>query len=105
MNRRLVTASMRVSRFSSAVSRVLRMSDGEKRLKMSSVDSGSSQNCGPSRLAGNKRRWSRLAHRCPVGIIGGDDLVLRESEDALLEYQLRVGGPHDELRLASVAEV
>jgi len=44
MNRRLVIASMSVSRFSSAVSRVLRMSAGEKRLKTSSVDSGSSQN-------------------------------------------------------------
>ena len=44
MNSRLVIASMRVSRFSSAVSRVRRMSAGEKRLKISSVDSGSSQN-------------------------------------------------------------
>jgi len=39
-----VIANMRVSRFSSAVSRVLRISLGEKRLNMSSVDSGSSQN-------------------------------------------------------------
>jgi hypothetical protein len=46
MNSRLVTASIRVSRFSSDVSRVRRISAGEKRLKMSSVDSGSSQNCG-----------------------------------------------------------
>lgn len=46
VKRRLVTANMRVSRFSSAVSRVRRISAGEKRLKMSSVDSGSSQNCG-----------------------------------------------------------
>jgi hypothetical protein len=46
MNSRLVIASMRVSRFSSAVSRVRRMSAGEKRLKISSVDSGSSQNWG-----------------------------------------------------------
>ncbi len=44
INRRLVMARMRVSRFSSAVSRVLLISFGEKRLKMSSVDSGSSQN-------------------------------------------------------------
>lgn len=48
MKRRLVTARMSVSRFSSAVSRVRRMSAGEKRLKISSVDSGSSQNCGES---------------------------------------------------------
>lgn len=46
MNSRLVTASIKVSRFSSEVSRVLRMSAGEKRPKISSVDSGSSQNCG-----------------------------------------------------------
>ena len=37
-------ASIRVSRFSNAVSRVRLMSAGEKRLKISSVDSGSSQN-------------------------------------------------------------
>lgn len=47
----------------------------------------------------------RPAHRCPVWIISGDDLILRESEDALLEYQLRVGGTHLELRLASTEEV
>lgn len=40
-----VTANISVSRFSSAVSLVLRMSAGEKRLKTSSVLSGSSQNC------------------------------------------------------------
>jgi hypothetical protein len=45
MKSRLVIASMRVSRFSRAVSRVRRISEGEKRLKISSVDSGSSQNC------------------------------------------------------------
>jgi hypothetical protein len=45
MNSRLVAASISVSRFSSAVSRVRRMSAGEKRLNTSSVDSGSSQNC------------------------------------------------------------
>lgn len=38
-------ASTSVSRFSSAVSRVRRISLGEKREKTSSVDSGSSQNC------------------------------------------------------------
>ena len=46
-----------------------------------------------------------MAHRCPVRVIGRDDRVLRKLEDALLEYQLRVGGTHDELRLASVAEL
>jgi hypothetical protein len=45
MNSRLVIANINVSRFSSAVSLVLLMSAGEKRLKMSSEDSGSSQNC------------------------------------------------------------
>ena len=44
MNSRLVTANISVSRFSSALSLVLRMSAGEKRLKTSSVDSGNSQN-------------------------------------------------------------
>lgn len=44
MKSRLVIASIRVSRFSRAVSRVRRISAGEKRLNMSSVDSGSSQN-------------------------------------------------------------
>jgi len=44
MKSRLVIAKIRVSRFSKDVSRVLRISAGEKRLKMSSVDSGSSQN-------------------------------------------------------------
>jgi len=45
---RLVIASISVSRFSRAVSRVRRMSDAEKRVKTSSVDSGSSQNCAVS---------------------------------------------------------
>jgi hypothetical protein len=44
MNSRLVIASIKVSRFSNAVSRVRRTSAGEKRLNMSSADSGSSQN-------------------------------------------------------------
>lgn len=39
-----VMASMSVSRFSSALSLVRRMSVGEKRVKTSSADSGSSQN-------------------------------------------------------------
>ena len=49
---RLVIASMRVSRFSRALSRVLRMSVAEKRLNMSSADSGSSQNYGLSLVGG-----------------------------------------------------
>jgi hypothetical protein len=44
MNKRLVTANIKVSRFSKAVSRVRRISAGENKLKTSSVDSGSSQN-------------------------------------------------------------
>ena len=106
MNSRLVTANMRVSRFSRAESRVRRISAGEKRLKMSSVDSGSSQNCGVFSISSRlMARTPKMAHRSPVGVIGRDDLVLRKLEDALLEYQLRVGGTHDELRLASVAEL
>lgn len=49
MKSRDVTASMSVSRFSSALSRVRRTSAAEKRLKTSSGDSGSSQNCGHGR--------------------------------------------------------
>jgi hypothetical protein len=44
MNKRLVTANIKVSRFSKAVSRVRRISAGENKLNTSSVDSGSSQN-------------------------------------------------------------
>lgn len=44
MNSRDVTASISVSRFSIALSRVRRISAGAKRLNMSSEDSGSSQN-------------------------------------------------------------
>ena len=44
MNRRDVVASIKVSRFSNALSRVRRMSAGENKLKTSSEDSGSSQN-------------------------------------------------------------
>ena len=44
-NNREVRASIKVSRFGSEVSRVRRISTGEKRLNTSSVDSGSSQNC------------------------------------------------------------
>lgn len=51
MKRREVIASMRVSRFSRALSRVRRMSAGAKRLKTSSEDSGNSQNCCEGRLS------------------------------------------------------
>ena len=43
-HRREVTARISVSRFSRLLSRVRRMSAGEKSEKTSSVDSGSSQN-------------------------------------------------------------
>jgi hypothetical protein len=43
-HRRDVIARISVSRFSGALSRVRRISAGEKRLNTSSVDSGSSQN-------------------------------------------------------------
>ena len=107
INRRLVIASMRVSRFSSAVSRVLRISLGEKRLNMSSVDSGSSQNCGVSRLVHglSDQMLLRLAYRCPVWIVGRNDFVLRKPEYAFLEHELRVGGSHSESHLAFVDSV
>jgi hypothetical protein len=44
INNRDVTANINVSRFSRALSLVRRMSAAENRLKMSSDDSGSSQN-------------------------------------------------------------
>ena len=44
VKRRDVRARMRVSMFSRELSRARRTSTGEKRLKTSSVDSGSSQN-------------------------------------------------------------
>lgn len=80
MNKRLVIASTSVSKFSSAVSRVRRISFGEKRLKMSSVDSGSSQNwraveCQYGGDGGGKAGY-QVSYRCPVWIIGGDDFVL-----------------------------
>ena len=53
------------------------------------------------RRHGKARLNGWLAYRCPVWIIGGDDFVLRKSKDALLEYELRVGGPHSELRESS----
>jgi hypothetical protein len=59
INRRLVTARMSVSRFSNAASLVLRISAGENRLKMSSVVSGSSQNCRHT-VSLNARIASRL---------------------------------------------
>jgi hypothetical protein len=76
MKSRLVIASMRVSRFSRAVSRVRRISAGEKRLKISSVDSGSSQNWGWIWLVLVKGKVEeRLAYRCPVRIISGNDFA------------------------------
>ena len=104
MNSRLVAANMRVSRFSRAASRVLRISAGEKRLKISSLDSGSSQNCVQTRSVDVIALVFRLAYRCPVWIIGGYDFALRKFEDALLEHELRVGGSHSELCRAFVAE-
>jgi hypothetical protein len=97
MKSRLVMASIKVSRFSSAVSRVLRISMGEKRLKTSSADSGSSQNC--EETISYDLHNGKVTYRCPVWIIRWDYLVLRKPENAFLEYKLRVGGPHGELLL------
>jgi hypothetical protein len=47
----------------------------------------------------------RLAYRCPVWIVGGDDFVLRKPEYALLKHELRVGGSHSESHLAFVGRV
>lgn len=66
MNSRLVTANMRVSRFSRAESRARRISAGEKRLKISSVDSGSSQNCGVFSISsGQMARASKNGSQMP----------------------------------------
>jgi hypothetical protein len=73
---------------------------------MSSANSGSSQNCGVSRLVyGLSDAVLRLAYRCPVWIVGRDDFVLRKPEYALLEHELRVGGSHSESHLAFVDRV
>jgi hypothetical protein len=58
MNSRDVTAKIRVSRFSKALSRVRRMSAEEKRLKTSSEDSGSSQNYHLRQLEENSPAWT-----------------------------------------------
>jgi ribosomal protein L33 len=76
INRRLVTARMRVSRFCKAMSRVLLMSAGENKLKISSVDSGSSQNYVVYRSANRMLKPARMAYRCPVWIIGRDVFIL-----------------------------
>jgi hypothetical protein len=76
MNRRLVTARMSVSRFSNAVSVVLRMSAGENKLKISSVDSGSSQNCDCTISSDAHNRFKAGSYRCPIRIVGGDVSIL-----------------------------
>lgn len=97
MSKREVTAKMSVSRFSMALSRVRRISAGEKRLKTSSEDSGSSQNYGP--LAEDVRTRLLLCDetdRGPVGIVGGYVSLLRQPKDTLLEDELGVTGTHDD---------
>jgi hypothetical protein len=102
---RLVMASIKVSRFSNAVSRVLRISFGEKRLKTSSVDSGSSQNCAKIVSITSSRHDRKVTYRCPVWIICGNDFVLRKPEDTFLKHKLRIGGSHGESRLSFVLVV
>ena len=94
-----MTASKSDSRFEKALSRVLRMSEWEKSVDTSSCVSGSSQNwkgsyhqpeqksrCGPQH---------QDTHSSPEGIVGWYAGFVRESEDALLEAELRVRGTHD----------
>lgn len=96
---REVTARSRVSRFEMEASRVRRMSAPEKRLKTSSADSGSSQNCSDVESAFPKvpqrsQISDRMTYSGPVGIIGCNVLLLGEPEDALLEDKLGLGGSH-----------
>lgn len=85
---------MRVSRFSRARSRVRRISAGVNRLKTSSEDSGSCQNY--SVLASHGSSWwgARGPNGSPVGIIGWNVALLRQSEDALFENELGVARAH-----------
>lgn len=93
--RREVTASMRVSRLARLLSRVRRMSAGEKSEKTSSVDSGSSQNWRRSQYSNStESRGQSIAYASPISVVGGDLLGLRQAEDALLEGQFRVGCTH-----------
>jgi hypothetical protein len=97
MIRREVTASKSVSRFDSAASRVLRISAGVKMLKMSSVDSGSSQNFNEQSV---KLKVSILllkrneTNSGPERIIGRYIFIVGEAEDALFENKLGLRGSH-----------
>lgn len=91
MKRRDVTASMRVSRFSRALSRVRRMSAEAKRLKTSSEDSGNSQNCCQKPSSVQKRSqetrvWA--TYRSPVRVVSRYVALTTEPEDAFLEDKL-----------------
>ena len=91
MQRREVTAKIRVSKLARLLSRVRRISAEEKREKISSADSGNSQNysqeCQYNQSTAGKsaRKW--FAYACPVCIIGGDHFGLGEPKDALLEAE------------------
>ena len=90
-----VTARISVSRLARLLSRVRRISAGEKREKTSSVDSGSSQNYAHAVVVSPEHATSKQkAYPSPVGVVGGDLLGLRQAEDALLEGEFRVGGAH-----------
>ena len=82
---------MSVSRLERVPSRVRRMSLAENKLKTSSVDSGSCQNC-----EGQHSSWivQQRAYACPVRIIGGDGPGILKLEDALLKDELGLGGAH-----------
>lgn len=97
--RREVIASISVSRFDSELSLVRRMSTGENKLKMSSVDSGSSQNCTRVSKTAVKCGAYRLesAHPSPVRVIRRDIFLLRKAKDALLKGQFRLRSPHDDV--------
>jgi len=81
------------------------MSAGEKSEKTSSADSGSSQNyAGGRMLAGGRWRGTEHTYACPVVVVGGDLLGLREAEDALLEAEFGVGRAHWNASLGSIHE-
>jgi hypothetical protein len=95
--RREVTARMSVSRLARSLSRVRRMSAGEKSEKTSSVDSGNSQNWHRSQFSVDITEQTSYAG--PVDIVGRDLLRLGQAEDALLKAEFGVGRAH---RKASV---
>lgn len=105
MTRREVIASIKVSRFAIELSLVRRMSTGENKLKMSSVDSGSSQNCktGINQTVVKLKEDEALeTHPSPVWVVRRDIFLLRKAKDALLKGQFRFRSSHGKVEVSRV---